>query len=318
MTVPTIIVHGGAGNWPQAKQAEGLIGVRRAVSKGFRVLEQGRSSLAAVEAAVVEMEDNSLFNAGTGSTLNLVGHVEADAAIMSGRTHQGAGVALIQTVKNPVRLARLVMQKTDHALLAGRSAERLAEAFKLPRADLRTRDRVSMWGRAQKDLETKSLRTFPRNRKLLHKKSLRLLGDTVGALALDQKGNLAAADSTGGVFLKLPGRIGDSPLLGAGLYADNSTGAATATGMGEIAIRLVVSKSACDEMSTLSAQAAANRTIERVTRLAGNGLGVITLDRKGRYGVAHNTRHLCWATSSSKLGLISGLDQGTRRKVRND
>jgi len=115
---------------------------------------------------------------------------------------------------------------------------------------------------------------------------------------------LAAADSTGGVSLKLPGRVGDSPILGAGLYADNRTGAATATGVGEIAMRLAVSKSACDAMQGLTAQHAASQTVKAVTKLAGRGLGIVTLDRKGRYGVAHNTPHLCWAAFNKSKGLI--------------
>ncbi len=109
--------------------------------------------------------------------------------------------------------------------------------------------------------------------------------------------------------MKLPGRIGDSPILGAGLYADNRSGAATATGLGEIAMRLVVSKAACDAMQTLNAQRAASRTVETVTLLAGKGLGMITLDRAGTYGVAHNTRHLCWAAETLKQGLVSGMSQ---------
>jgi len=294
-------------------QRRGLDGVRLAATRGFGVLKRGKSALSAVEAAVIDMEDNPLFNAGTGSTLNLAGRVEADAGIMNGRTRRGAGVAQIRHVKNPVRLARIVMEKTDHALLVGSDAERLAEAFKLPNTDFRTPRRVRMWERARRNLGKGFMGSFPRNQKLLRKKGLGLLGDTVGALALDQNGNLAAADSTGGVFLKLPGRVGDSPLLGAGLYADNSRGAATATGVGEIAIRLVVAKFACDAMSTLTAQAAATKTIEHVTKLAGKGLGIITLDRKGRYGVAHNTSHLCWAAYSREGEYVSGISRGPLR-----
>jgi len=114
----TIIVHGGAGDWPKSKQAIGLSGVRQAATRGFRLLQQGESSIQAVEAAVMEMEDNPVFNAGSGSTLNLVGDVEADAGIMDGKTRRGAGVALLRRTKNPISLARLVMEKTDHALLA--------------------------------------------------------------------------------------------------------------------------------------------------------------------------------------------------------
>ncbi len=307
MVSPTIIVHGGAGDWPKSKQAAGLSGVRQAATRGFRFLQQGDSSIQAVEAAVLEMEDNPVFNAGSGSTLNLAGNVEADAGIMDGKTRRGAGVALLRRTRNPISLARLVMERTDHALLAGKSAERLGEAFGLPKANLRLPERVYQWKQAKRRLAKGFHGNLSRNLKLIRSKGQSILGDTVGALAIDQNGNLAAADSTGGVSLKLPGRIGDSPILGAGLYADNRIGAATATGVGEIAMRFVVSKSACDAMEGLTAQQAAFQTVKRVTKLAGRGLGIVTLDRKGRYGVAHNTPHLCWAGATKKRGLVSQI-----------
>jgi L-asparaginase / beta-aspartyl-peptidase len=132
--------------------------------------------------------------------------------------------------------------------------------------------------------------------------------DTVGALALDHHHNLAAGDSTGGTNLKLPGRIGDSSILGAGLYADNKSGAATATGIGEQAIRLAISKLACDSMRQMSAPSAAAKTIQYATRVVGLGTGIITLDRNGKFGAAHNTNHLCWAfkTSTSSNQKITG------------
>jgi beta-aspartyl-peptidase (threonine type) len=260
-----------------------------------------------VEAAVMEMEDNPVFNAGRGSTLNLVGEVEADAGIMDGKTRLGAGVALLRRTKNPVSLARLVMEKTDHVLLAGKSAERLGVAFGLPMTNLKIPERVYQWKQAKRRLEKGLLDNFSRNLKLVRSKGRIMLADTVGALAIDNRGDLAAADSTGGVSLKLPGRIGDSPILGAGLYADNRIGAATATGVGEIAMRLVVSKSACDAMQSLTAQQAASQTVQRVTKMVGRGLGIVTLDRKGRYGVAHNTPHLCWASVAKDSGLVSEM-----------
>ncbi|OLD13335.1 MAG: hypothetical protein AUI93_01350 [Crenarchaeota archaeon 13_1_40CM_3_52_10] len=302
-----MIVHGGAGNWPKNKHAIGLAGVRKAATRGFQIRQQGGSAIQAVEAAVIEMEDNPIFNAGKGSTLNLAGNVEADAGIMDGKTLGGAGVALLHHMKNPISLAKLVMEKTDHALLAGKTAERLGEAYGLPVANLRIPERVRQWKKAKHELEKRRISDFPRNLKLLQDKRGFFLRDTVGAPALDQKGNLAAADSTGGVSLKFPGRIGDSPILGAGLYADNRLGAATATGVGEIAMRLVVSKSACDAMLSLTAQSAAAKTVRDVTRLAGRGLGIVSLDRKGRYGIAHNTPHLCWAALTKDGGLVSQM-----------
>ena len=309
MVTPAIIVHGGAGDWPRIWQPAGLKGVKEAAMKGFQLLQKGGPALRAIETAVNSLEDNPLFNAGRGASLNLAGDVEADAGIMDGRSHRGAGVALLRRVKNPISLARIVLDETDHVLLAGKNAERLAGVFKLPRANLKDPARVRQWKKATRKLGKPVLGRFPRNLKLIQREGRDFLGDTVGALAIDRKGNLAAGDSTGGVFLKLPGRIGDSPILGAGLFADNSTGAATATGLGEIAMRFVVSKATCDAMASLNAQRAAERTVNNVTRVVGKGLGIIALDRQGRFGVAHNTRHLCWASYDGRKGLVSRIRQ---------
>lgn len=290
-------MHGGAGDWPQNKHKRGLSGVTAATVEGMNVLHARGSSLDAVQSAVISMEDNSTFNAGTGSALNLAGRVEADAAVMEGLGLRGGGVAMVRTVKNPVRLARVIMDRTDHVLVAGREAEQLAWAHGLERKSLKIRERVSSWGVGKADFHAGKLKHLTRNYRLF-KKGLLETGDTVGALAADAKGNMAAACSTGGLSLKLPGRIGDSAILGAGLYADNKSGAATATGIGEIAIRLAISKTACDMMRKHSAQAAARSTISMVGSRIGKGLGILTLDQKGRYGVAHNTRHLVWAVAT--------------------
>jgi beta-aspartyl-peptidase (threonine type) len=294
-----VIVHGGAGDWPRTQRRQGLLGVRRSAKNGFDILRKGGSSIDAVESAIVSMEDNPIFNAGTGSTLNFLGDIETDAAIMDGRSLQGAGVALVRTVKNPIRLARIVMEKTDHALIAGEGAQRIADIYKLPKANLMVRRRVAAWRRARQGLRKERF-AFKKNLRLLRTDYLSRELDTVGALALDQKGHIAAGCSTGGISLKIPGRIGDSAILGAGLYADDNQGAATATGIGEIAIRLVVSKSAADLMSQIPAQEAAEETIRATGEKIGRGLGVITLDKKGRLGVAHDTPNLCWA--SVKIG----------------
>lgn len=294
-------MHGGAGNWPLTLHKQALGGVRSAADLGFDVLTKRGSALDAVEAAVVSMEDNPIFNAGTGSTLNLLGEIETDAAIMDGHALRGGGVALLRNIRNPVKAARIVMDKTDHVLIAGKSAEKLALMNGLERGNLRVPRRVHSWNEGLRRLKSKSGQRSPtKGAQYFLKQS-----DTVGALALDSKGHLAAADSTGGVSLKLPGRIGDSPILGAGLYANHS-GAATATGSGEQAIRLAISKTACDLMSTSNASSAAVKSIQLATRTLGPGIGIINLDRKGRYGVAHNVRNLCWAmktSSSSEEGM---------------
>lgn len=295
---PIIVVHGGAGDWPSEFQKRGLKGVRKAADRGFRTLAGGGSALDAVEAAIVSLEDDPVFNAGRGSTLNLKGEIETDAAMMDGRTLRGAGVALLRDIKNPIKAARSVFEKTDHVLIAGPAARDLAIAEGLAKANLRVSSRVRAWKEGLRKLESKRVSYLSRTSPEIIQHFLPKSSDTVGALSLDGDGNLAAACSTGGVSLKLPGRIGDSAILGAGLYADNNSGAATATGIGEQAMRLVVSKAACDLMKRENAASAATKVIRHSTKRLGVGVGILTLDRSGRYGVAHNTRNLCWAAKS--------------------
>jgi L-asparaginase / beta-aspartyl-peptidase len=310
---PVIVVHGGAGDWPSELHKQGLNGVRVAADRGFRVLSRGRSALDAVQAAIVVMEDNSVFNAGRGSSLNLAGEVENDAAIMDGSSVRGAGVALLRGIENPIEAARIVLDRTDHVLIAGPAARAIAVTSGLEKADLRTRNRVRAWKKGLRDLKSQKLLYLSRTNPEIIKHFLAKTSDTVGALALDKDGNLAAACSTGGVSLKLPGRIGDSAILGAGLYADNRTGAATATGIGEQAMRLVISKAACDLMRLNNALSAATKAISHATKMLGVGTGLLTLDRSGRYGVAHNTRHLCWAART--VGEIIEKISGTQVKI---
>jgi beta-aspartyl-peptidase (threonine type) len=240
-----------------------LSGVRIAADRGFRVLSKGGSALDSVEAGIVAIEDNPVSNAGIGSTLNLVGEIETDAAIMDGRTLRGAGVALLRDIKNPIKVARIVMDKTDHVLIAGTAARKLALVSGLAKSDLRVSKRVKAWKEGLHKLKSNRVQYLSRTSPEILQHFLAKSSDTVGALALDNDGNLAAACSTGGVSLKLPGRIGDSAILGAGLYADNKSGAATATGIGEQAMRLVISKAACDLMRHRNAVSAATLAIRR-------------------------------------------------------
>lgn len=283
-------------------------GVRKAADRGFRILSTGGSALDAIEAAIVLLEDNPVFNAGKGSTLNLRGEIETDAAIMDGRTLRGAGVALLRDIKNPIKAARMVFEETGHVLIAGPAAKELAIANGLGTANLRVSSRVMAWKEGLRKLESKRSSYLSRTSPEIIQHFLAKSSDTVGALCLDSNGDLAAACSTGGVSLKLPGRIGDSAILGAGLYADNGSGAATATGIGEQAMRLVVSKAACDLMKRENAPSAATKVIRHSTKKLGVGMGILTLDRSGHYGVAHNTRNLCWAakTVDESISKISG------------
>ena len=169
MARPTIIVHGGAGEWPREKQASGLNGVKAAAIVGWKILTSRGSSIDAVEASVVSMEDNPVFNAGTGSALNLAGNVEMDAAIMEGKQLNGGAVAIVRRVKNPVRLARIVMEETNHVLLAGLAAERLALNHNIPSANPKTRDRIRAWKQGLKGFRKGQTGHLSRNYRLLEK-----------------------------------------------------------------------------------------------------------------------------------------------------
>ena len=297
-----IVVHGGAGIW-QKDVRRGLIGVRNAAAAGTRILKRGGSALDAVEAAVIVMEDDPVFNAGKGCSLTLAGTIEMDAAIMDGRDLSAGAVALLRTVKNPVHLARLVMEKTDHVLLGGEEAERLARALSLPRRNPMTAERRRRYLMFKKEpADTPTIGWIRKNRPLIQQYPELLEGDTVGALAVDTEGNFAAATSTGGVMLKLPGRIGDTPQIGCGLYADNTSGAATFTGVGEVAIKLAISKEVCMlmEQGRSAGEAAALAVTKATKRLKGSG-GVIAIDRKGRLAKVHNSPFMPWAISTTKM-----------------
>ncbi len=295
---PVIVVHGGAGTIQPERSKPAAEGVKRAAEAGHGVLKGEGSAVDAVMEAVMVLEDDGAFNAGYGSSLNIEKGVEMDASIMDGKTLEAGAVALLRDVKNPVRLARLVMEKTDHVFIAGDGANKLADLFKLERRNSITELRLKAYEDQKKVLlEGKS--NLPRLISLINKHPAFFESDTVGAIALDKHGNVAAATSTGGYPLKLVGRIGDTPLIGCGNYADNQSGACSATGVGEIAIRLVLAKAVCDhiEAGKLPQKATehAIRLVNKRISAAYNSMGVVALDTKGRIGAAHNSPNLCWA-----------------------
>ena len=295
-----IIVHGGAGFWrSDIKVAK--IGVEKAAREGLRALSNGRSALDAVEAAVMTMEDDPIFNAGKGSALTYLGTIEMDAGIMDGRDLSAGAVALVRRVKNPIRLARIVMENTDHVLLAGTTAERLAKNFRLPSANPITAKRRQAWVSARRGARAR-IPWLKKNRALLRMYPEILGHDTVGAVAVDAAGNFASASSTGGMGMKLPGRIGDTPLIGSGLYSDNKSGAATVTGWGEIAVKLALSRTVCLMMETgISAPKAAEKCVRMAsTRLHGHA-GVIAIDRSGNLAAVHNTAYMPWAYATVSM-----------------
>jgi beta-aspartyl-peptidase (threonine type) len=298
----TLIVHGGAGHIPPETHEAHVTGCRRAADAGWAVLARGGTALEAVEATVRVLEDDPAFDAGYGSFPNAAGEVELDAIIMDGRDLNFGAVAAVQRVCHPVTLARLVMAESEHAMLVGAGAESFARQHGLPVCppeELLTGRELERWRAAQASGNARS-REPPDIAP----------SDTVGAVALDAEGNLAAATSTGGTFNKLPGRVGDSPLVGCGAYADNRTGAVSATGLGEALMKVIIGKAACDLIAQgMSAQGAADAAISLLAeRTAGEG-GLIVLDRLGRIGIAHNTPYIAHATVTAGGEIAAGIER---------
>ena len=290
MSEPVILVHGGAWAIPDAAVESHLAGVRAAAAAGWAALAKGGNAMDAVEAAVVAMENDETFDAGRGSFLNSDGRVQLDALMMDGNTLRAGGVGCVERIKNPVRAARLILEKSPHVYFVGEGAERYVEAqgFELcdnqelvvPREVERLRT-----AKEQTYLTTPSEFCGPSSSH-----------DTVGAVAVDADGNIASATSTGGTLNKAPGRVGDSSLIGCGCYADNETAAASTTGWGEPMMKLVLAKWATDRVKDESSpEIVARESISYLhRRLHGHG-GIILIDRKGRIVVAHNTPRMAWA-----------------------
>ncbi len=295
---PVLVVQGGAGTWQPERSQPGILGVRKATVTGFDVLKKGGTAVDSVMEAVSAMEDDGVFNAGYGSSLNIDGQIEMEASIMDGKMLRAGAAGLLRDIKNPVQLARIVMEDTDHVFVVGEGAEKLARIHRLPRRNPMTELRLRYYGEQKKAL-LGDKPELPRLAELVKKHPEMFNLETVGAVALDKDGNVAAATSTGGFPLKLPGRIGDSPIIGCGTYADNEAGACSATGVGEIAMRLVLSKKVCDYMQDgKSAQSAVELAIKLVNRripFGYNHMGLVAVDLQGRFGVAHNSPNLCWA-----------------------
>jgi beta-aspartyl-peptidase (threonine type) len=293
-----IVVHGGAGEWQPERRKAGIAGVKTAAKISFDILMKN-GALDAVEAAVESMEDDPVFNAGLGSTLAIDKRIEMEASIMDGKTLKAGAASLLTDIKNPVHLARIIMENTDHIYIVGEGAEKLAGLFKLERRDPTTELRVKYWKELKSKLNKGEVDYLPKTFKLIKENPRLFQLDTVGAVALDRDGNVAAATSSGGVTLKFPGRIGDTPLIGCGNYADNEAGACSATGFGEIAMRLVLAKAVCDEMRDgASAENAVENLIVLVNRRirdTPNSMGLIAVDKNGGFGVAHNSKNICYA-----------------------
>jgi beta-aspartyl-peptidase (threonine type) len=277
-----MIVHGGAGSGKFPRTDPRHRELRNALEEGLREMRRG-SSVDGVARAVEYMEESGVFNAGRGSCLTVDGRVELDAGIMRGDSTKGAGVGVVTCTYHPVALARWLMENTTHVLIAGEECRRYALAAGLELSTLEP-SKASLERFAR--LRAEPAGAGKHNVSLWEKLHE---GNTVGAVAVDSDGLPSAAVSTGGMWLKLPGRIGDSAVLGAGIYADRR-GAACATGAGEEIIRNALCLKACEYIGALGAQRAARSAVSFITRRSGAGTaGIVTVDLKGRVGYAYNT-----------------------------
>lgn len=284
-----LVVHGGAGTIERdkmtaEKEREYRSGLEKALRAGCAVLKTGGSSLDATEAAVRVLEDDPHFNAGKGAVFTSAGTNELDAAIMDGKTLKAGTVAVLSHIKNPVELARLVMDKSPHVMLGGQGAEKFAAENGIWLVDQKYFFTQERWDALQK------VKAAEKNRHAMMMITDQDRHGTVGAVALDQNGNLAAATSTGGTTNKRPGRVGDSPIIGSGTYANNATCAVSATGEGEYFIRATVAHdiSALMEYRGMKLSDAAQTVLDKVAKLGGTG-GLIAVDREGNITLPFNT-----------------------------
>jgi beta-aspartyl-peptidase (threonine type) len=288
-----IAVHGGAGIWNISINKAYKIAkvLKKALINGGEILDSGGSALDAVETAVRIIESSGELNAGLGSCLNMAGQVEMDAGIMDGFTLKGGAVACIKDIEHPISAARKVMELTDHVLLSGDYATQFALSVGIePAKNLITPSKIRKYKQLIKELEKQNSKNLNVYKNIRHSLKITNNGETVGAVALDSNGRLAAATSTGGMWLKLPGRIGDTPILGAGTYA-NKYAAVSATGVGEHIIRVGLALKICDLVEKgIPLQQATNEMIKKITQIAGeNTAGVIVIDHHGNYAFNYNT-----------------------------
>ncbi len=293
---PILLIHGGAWDIPADLLDAHEQGVFDALQEGWRILESGGSALDAVETAVTTLEDDPAFDAGRGSFLTRDGRVQLDALIMDGATLRAGGVACVERIRNPIHAARLVLDKSPHVYFVGPGAEDFAQANGIRLIDnselVVDRERQRLAEAQARERAGRPDRTFSGPHSESHDADSH---DTVGAVALDAQGRLAAATSTGGTLNKEPGRVGDSSLIGCGCYADNASAAVSVTGWGEPIMKLVLGKWATDRVMTgRSPEQVAPDAMAYLLRRTGGHGGIILLAPDGRYGLAHNTPRMAW------------------------
>lgn len=313
---PAVIVHGGAGARDARLERDQRAEVQAAAALAWERLRQGQSALDVVEAAVRYMEDEPVFNCGTGSVLNWFGEVETDASVMLGDGASGA-IGALSEVRYPISVARRVMEETDHQLLCGSGARSFARALGFAPHPLATEVRRAAWKKHRARLMEddrhrrgaaveywEHMRAFHERYRLEPPENPghpAAEGGTVGAVAMDETGRLAVGTSTGGIMLKLPGRVGDSAIIGAGTYA-SPNGGASATGHGEAIMRLFLTLRVVDFQQRLPAPTAARRALELASHVNGR-CGVICIDRFGRLGRAYNTERM-YTAGSNRMGAL--------------
>jgi L-asparaginase / beta-aspartyl-peptidase len=293
----SLVVHGGAWDIPDELVESHRTGVHRALKAGWAVLQKGGSAVEAVEKAIIVMEDDEIFDAGTGSFINRAGEVELDASIMSGKKLNAGAIAAVQNVRNPIALARKIMEESEHVLLVGMGATRFAREHGIQTCsqdDLITDRELERWRLIQ---GTKNFLT----KDAFRRKKIPV--DTVGAVAMDEQGNMAAGASTGGTPNKYPGRVGDSPLIGSGTYADNAIGAVTSSGWGEALIKVVMAKTVVDFMDRNGGdpQLAADDGVKTLERKVDGFGGVIAMNNEGQIGIAYNTPRMARAFITARM-----------------
>lgn len=290
---PSLIVHGGAWKIPDEAVADCREGCRRGLEAGWKILSRGGSAMEAVEASIVVLEDDPTFDAGIGSHLNRDGRVQLDAILMDGATLEAGAVAAVERIRNPIRLARKVLEESEHMMLVGAGAEQFAVEHGLelcsPEELVLEREKTA-WRRCVEDQHAAEYH-------------LDHAAGTVGAVAFDSQGRLVAGTSTGGTCCKFPGRVGDSPLIGCGCYADADAGAVSCTGYGEGIMKVVMAKTAVDLLraspagahgASTNAQSAADAAVRVLAERAQTTGGLILLDRTGRPAAAFNTSRMAY------------------------
>ena len=302
-TQPLLLVHGGAWAIPPEMHAAHEAGIRAALNRGYALLEGGAAATEAVTEAVTLLENDETFDAGRGAFLTRDGRVQLDALLMEGATLRAGGVACVERLRHPIQAARLVLEQSPHVYFVGEGAEQFAAEHGvalIANSELVVpREQANLQAAQERERAGLPDTTFAGKAVRSH--------DTVGAVALDRHGNLAAGTSTGGTLNKAPGRVGDSSLIGCGCYADNQSAAVSLTGWGEPIMKLVLGKWAADRVqSGATPQEAAVDAIQYLfDRLGGFG-GIILMDRQGRVGLAHNTPGMAWGLAAAD-GLRSGL-----------